>query len=89
MCACDAVLLDYEILEMSGYEVALEIRLARPEVKIVLIADREVPAHALALVDAFAPRVEESRNLLRMIAEICSQGRDAKHSHVGIQEDRR
>ena len=90
MCDCDAVLLNYEMLDMSGHEVALEIKLVRPEVKIVLVADCEVPTQTLAVVDAFAPRVEESRQLLRMIAEICSRPQDAKHGQGGIQqEDRR
>jgi DNA-binding NtrC family response regulator len=89
MCDCDAVLLDYEILEMSGHEVALEIKLVRPEVKIILIADHEVPTQTLAVVDAFAPRVEESRQLLRMISEICSRGSDTRHRQGGIQREDR
>jgi DNA-binding NtrC family response regulator len=89
MCDCDAVLLDYEILEMCGHQVALEVKLVRPKVGIVLIADGEVPTQALEVVDAFAPRVEESRTLLRMIAEICSRGRDEKHRQGGIQQEGR
>ena len=78
MCKCDAVLLDYEMPGMNGQEVAIEIKRLRPELKVILVSGSEVPKPALAWVDAFVPKLEASRQLLPMIAEICSGGYDAK-----------
>jgi CheY-like chemotaxis protein len=72
-CMCDAVLLDYQMPGMNGHEVASEIRLVRPSLAIILLSGSEVPTQALALVDAFVPKVESSRQLLPMIAELCSR----------------
>jgi DNA-binding NarL/FixJ family response regulator len=60
------VLLDYEMSEMSGHEVALEIKRVRPEMRVVLLSGSDVPMQALALVDAFVPKLEASRQLLPM-----------------------
>ena len=90
MCECDAVLLNYEMFERSGHGVAFEIKLMRPELKVVLVADTEVPTQALALVDACATHEEGSRHLLRMIAEVCSRSQDPERKQEdGRHEDRR
>jgi len=90
MCECDAVLLNYEMFERSGHGVAFEIKLVRPKLKVVLVADSEVPTQALALVDACATQVEGSRHLLRMIAEVCSRSQDPERKQEdGRHEDRR
>jgi CheY-like chemotaxis protein len=73
-CKCDAVLLDYEMRGMTGDEVASEIKLVKPELAVVLLSGCEVPLRTLALVDAFVPKLEASRQLLPMIAEVCSRG---------------
>jgi CheY-like chemotaxis protein len=73
MCKCDAVLLDYEMPEMNGHEVAFEIKRIRPELMVILLSGSEVPTQALALVDAFVPKLEASQQLLPMIAELCSR----------------
>jgi CheY-like chemotaxis protein len=85
-CGCDAVLLDYEMPGMNGQEVAFQIRLLRPELVVILVSGSEVPTQALALVDAFVPKLEASRQLLPMIAELCSQGRGAKRKQEGMQQ---
>ena len=56
----DAVLLDYEMQGMNGHEVASEIKLVKPELGVILLSGREVPMQALALVDAFVPKLEAS-----------------------------
>jgi CheY-like chemotaxis protein len=76
MCKCDAVLLDYEIPGMNGVEFAAEIKRVRPELSVILLSGSEVPTQALALVDAFVPKLEASRELLPMIAELCSRPHD-------------
>jgi CheY-like chemotaxis protein len=69
----DAVLLDYEMPGMNGGKVALEIKLAEPEMKVILLSGSDVPSHALAFVDAFVPKLEANRQLLPMIAELCNR----------------
>ena len=76
MCKCDAVLLDYEMPGMNGHEVAVEIKRVRPELSVVLLSGSEVPTQALALVDAFVPKLEASRELLPIIADLCSRTHD-------------
>jgi CheY-like chemotaxis protein len=73
MCKCDAVLLDYEMPGMNGHEVAVEIKRVRPELKVILLSGTEVPTQALALADAFVPKLEANQQLLPTIAELCSQ----------------
>jgi CheY-like chemotaxis protein len=72
-CNCDAVLLDYEMPGMNGDEVALAIKRLRPELLVILLSGSDVPAHALASVDAFVPKLEASRQLLPVIAELYAQ----------------
>jgi CheY-like chemotaxis protein len=85
----DAVLLDYKMPGMNGHEVASEIKLVKPELAIIFLSGSEVPTQALALVDAFVPKIEASRQLLPMIAELCSRRQDAKHKQKdGQHEDR-
>ena len=87
MCQCDAVLLDYEMPGMNGHEVAVEIKRLRPELKLVLFSGSDVPTQALALVDAFVPKLEASKQLLPMIAELCSQARDGAEKRAsGVSE---
>ncbi len=73
MCQCDAVLLDYEMPEMNGHEVAFEIRQMRPELPLLLLSGSDVPTHVLPLFDAFLPKLEASRELLPMLADLCSR----------------
>ena len=78
MCKCDAVLLDYEMPGMKGDAIASEIKRIRPELTIIFLSASEVPTYALALVDAFVPKLEASRELLPMIAELCSRTHDTE-----------
>lgn len=58
---------------MNGHEVASGIRLVRPSLAIILHSGSEVPTKALALVDAFVPKVDPSQQLLPVIAYLCSR----------------
>jgi CheY-like chemotaxis protein len=89
MCECDAVLLDYEMPIMNGHQVALEIKRIRPELTIILLSGTEVPTHALALVDAFVPKLEASRQLLPMIAQLCSPPHPVQHQQAGLRHQDR
>lgn len=89
MCKCDAVILDYELPGMNGHNLASEIRLIRPELVVIMLSGSEVPTQALALVDAFVPKLEASRQLLPMIAELCSRSKDARHGQENVQHEDR
>jgi CheY-like chemotaxis protein len=73
MCEFDAVLVDYEMLDMDGYEVAVEMKRIRPELTVILLSGGDVPAQALAYVDAFIHKLDASTELLPMIATLCSR----------------
>ena len=87
-CYCDAVLLDYEMAGMNGHDIAFQIKLLKAELIVILLSGREVPTQALALVDAFVPKLETSRQLLPMIAALCSRSADAKRKQESQREDR-
>ena len=72
-CNFGAVLLDYEMPDMNGCDVAFEIQRVRPELTVILLSGREVPKYALDLVDAFVPKLKASRALLPIIAAFCSE----------------
>ena len=63
---------------MNGHEVAVEIKRVRPDLVVILLSGSEVPTYALAFVDAFVPKLEASRQLLPIIAELCSRPHDAQ-----------
>jgi len=84
-CKFDAVLLDYEMPGMNGCNVAFEIKRVRPELAVILLSGSEVPTYALALVDAFIPKLEANRALLPTIATLCSGTRYQKQKHEGFQ----
>jgi CheY-like chemotaxis protein len=88
MCRCDAVLLDYEMAGMNGHDIAIQVKLIRPELSVILLSGREVPTPALALVDAFVPKLETSRQLLPMIAELCGRSPDANRKSESQRENR-
>lgn len=83
-CQCDAVLLDYDLYGMNGQEVAAEIKLVKPELVVILLSGREVPVQALALVDAFVPKLDASQQLLSIIAELSSGSQDSKHKQQSV-----
>lgn len=87
MCECDAVLLDYEMPGMNVNEVAFEMKRVRPELIIILLSGSEVPTPALALVDAFVPKLEASRLLLPMIAELCNRSQDVRHNQESVRHE--
>jgi CheY-like chemotaxis protein len=84
MCECDAVLLDYEMPVVSGYEVAFQIKSVSPDLMIILLSGCEVPTHALVLVDAVVPKLEASQELLPMIAKLCAGTHDKRQKQTGL-----
>jgi CheY-like chemotaxis protein len=84
-CKFDAVLLDYEMPGMKGGDVALEIKRIRPELALILLSGSEVPVSALALVDAFVFKLDASRELLPMVAQVCGGMRGSQSMREGLQ----
>ena len=78
-CQFDAVLLDYELPDMNGCDVAFEIKRVRPELVVILLSGSDVPIYALAVVDGFVPKLDASRELLPTIAALCG----GTHYHNG------
>ncbi len=84
-CKFDAVLLDYEMPDMRGGDVALEIKRLRPDLAVILLSGSEVPVSALALVDAFVFKLDASRELLPMVAQLCGGIRRSPSMQEGFQ----
>jgi CheY-like chemotaxis protein len=84
MCKCDAVLLDYDMPVTSGYDVALEIKRVMPDLIVIMISGSEMPLRALALADAFVPKLEASRQLLPMIADLCTRTHDTRQKKADL-----
>ena len=69
----DAVLLDYQMPEMNGHQVASEIRRLRPETPVVMFSGSDIPEETRQLVDAVVPKSDAPRELLPTITRLCEQ----------------
>lgn len=67
----DAVLLDYQMPEMNGHQVALEIRRLRPDTVVVMVSGSEIPDETYRLVDAVVPKNEAITKLLPTVTRLC------------------
>jgi two-component system, OmpR family, response regulator CpxR len=73
-CAIAAVIVDYQMPEMQGHEVAAAIKRLKPGVPIVMVSsDDQIPEHALKVVDAFVPKDEAPSRLLPVITRMCGE----------------
>ena len=86
ICEFDTVLLDYAMLGMNGYEVALEMKRIKPELIVILLSGGDVPTQALAFVDAFILKLDASRELLPMIAALGNRTRRPQQKQEGFRE---
>jgi len=66
------VLVDYHMPEMSGHQVALELRRIKPEIPIVLLSGSEIPEETHKLVDAVVPKTVAITELLPTVTRLCS-----------------
>jgi two-component system OmpR family response regulator len=72
-CAVAAVILDYNMPEMNGHQVATAIKSIKPNVPIVMVSsDDAVPEDVLNVVDAFVPKDDARINLLPLLTRICA-----------------
>jgi CheY-like chemotaxis protein len=67
----DAVLLDYQMPEMNGHQVAHEMRRLHPNTPVVMFSGSEIPEETRQLVDAVVPKAEVPNGLLPTITRLC------------------
>jgi DNA-binding NtrC family response regulator len=74
----DIVILDYEMPGIRGHEVALWIRLAKPEVPIILYSGAvDIPKTAKTLMDACIQKGADYSLLLSAIADLIMKSRES------------
>jgi CheY-like chemotaxis protein len=67
----DVVIVDYQMPEMNGHQVAIEMRRLRPHAPIIMLSGAvDVPEQALKSVDAFIPKDRLATHLLPVIAQL-------------------
>jgi CheY-like chemotaxis protein len=67
----DEVLLDYQMPDMNGHEVALALRRLTPGTPVVMFSGGEIPDETYKLVDAVIPKSGSIRELLPTVARLC------------------
>ena len=73
MSQLDAVVLDYQMPEMSGHEVAAAIRHYRPETLIVMFSASEIPEETSKLADAVVLKTDAIGQLLPTVSQLCGR----------------
>jgi len=73
----DAVLLDYQMPDMNGHQVAVEIRSTRPDTLVIIFSGSEIPEETQKLVDAVIPKNGEIRELLPVVTRLCDRSQTA------------
>jgi CheY-like chemotaxis protein len=72
-CAVAAVIVDYNMPEMNGHEVATAIKSVKPHIPIVMVSgDNVIPEDVLKVVDAFVPKDDAHIRLLPLLTRICA-----------------
>ena len=69
----DLIISDYRMPEMTGHELALEIRRLRPETRVVIFSSSDIPDETRNLVDAVIPKTDAIRELLPTVTRLCSE----------------
>jgi CheY-like chemotaxis protein len=69
----DAVLLDYQMPEMNGHQLASELRRLRPDTPVLMLSGSEIPEETRQLVDAVVPKTDAPRELLPTVTRLCAQ----------------
>lgn len=69
----DAVLLDYNMPEMNGHQLASELRRLRPGTPVLMLSGSEIPEETRQLVDAVVPKSDAPSELLPTVTRLCEQ----------------
>ena len=67
----DAILLDYQMPDMNGHQVTLELRRLWPRTPVIMFSGSEIPAETYQLVDAVVPKTGSIRELLPTVVRLC------------------
>lgn len=67
----DAVLLDYQMPDMNGHQVALALRRLKPETPVIMFSGIQIPDETCKIVDAVVPKTGSIRELLPTVARFC------------------
>jgi two-component system response regulator FixJ len=82
-CAVAAVIVDYHMPEMNGYEVATKLKRLRPQTPVIMLSsDEDVAEYALEVVDAFISKNEAASRLLPVITRICGETTGSKENRL-------
>jgi CheY-like chemotaxis protein len=80
----DLVILDYAMPEMSGYEVAVEMRRINPEIPILMLsAYFPVPQEVLRVVDSYATKGESPLLLLEEVGVLLKRALRYRKEQAG------
>jgi CheY-like chemotaxis protein len=72
--AAAAAIIDYNMPEMTGDDLAAALKRNYPEMPIVMLSsDEEIPKRVLKMVDAFVPKADAASRLLPLILKICGE----------------
>jgi DNA-binding NtrC family response regulator len=75
-CPAAAAIVDYNMPEMTGGDVAAELKRQHPEMPVVMLSsDEGIPKIALRTVDAFLSKAAAHSALLPLIFKICEEHR--------------
>jgi CheY-like chemotaxis protein len=69
----DAVVLDYQMPEMNGHEVAAAIKRCRPETAIVMFSAGQIPEETFKLADAVVAKWDAVGQLVVTVTELCDR----------------
>jgi CheY-like chemotaxis protein len=69
----DLVILDYHLPDMSGDELLVALRAAKPRVPLILLSGRVfIPDSAMSCADGFLKKGEEPRKILKLLQRYLS-----------------
>lgn len=80
------VILDYQMPEMNGDAMAIQMKEQKPEVPLLMISGYAVPDSALRHVDGFMPKASEPTFLLQMIERLLQGFERRKPQRARIRE---
>ena len=84
----DAVIVDYEMPGMSGYEAALRIRNICPEAPIILHSDSLVPDLASKRIDACIPKGTDPAAMVAAVSGLMMKGHTRQTGNVVCMEEK-
>jgi CheY-like chemotaxis protein len=69
----DAIVLDYQMPEMNGHEVAAAIKRCLPATAIVMFSAGQIPEETFKLADAVVAKWDAIGQLVMTVTELCNR----------------